>query len=97
MARHRIRKKKKKVNKAKRINTLATDMKKLLELDGCDPVLLDGRLWLRMASGAVALDCPVSLEILLDPQHDHTNSIKQSVIKVWIAHIQHIMRGHNGS
>lgn len=80
--------KQKTINKAKRIETLASDIKELLHLDECKPVLLQGELWLRMKSGEVSLDCPVGLKPLLDKKNDNTKAIKLAIIQLWIVNLE---------
>ena len=76
------------VNKAKRLEKLANDIKELLQLDECEPVLLPGEAWLRMRAGQSSLDCPIGTKPLFDKKKDNTPAIKRAVISLWITHLE---------
>jgi hypothetical protein len=80
-------------SKSQTIKQLTDDIKELLQLDECEPILEPGLLWLRMKSGGVAFDCPVGLKPLFDKKHNNLPAIKKAVISVWIAHLEKLQAG----
>lgn len=80
------------INKVQRITKLANDIKELLQLDECQAVLLPGEAWLRMKSGAYALDCPIGTKPLFDKKHDNMDAIKTAVIQLWIGYLENEQR-----
>lgn len=75
--------------KIKRIKKLASDVKALLSLDSCEPIIADGNLvFLRMRHGVDELDCPVGKRPLFDKSNDNTPAIKQAVVRLWIANLE---------
>lgn len=81
--------KRKKTSKARIITQFANDIKELLQLDECNPVVdVNGSLWLRCKSGVDALDIPIGKKPLLDTKHDNKPVIKMAVIQFWTQYLQ---------